>query len=116
MLNHVNGTLTINVATAPTITSATTTSIVHGTGGTFTVVATGTTPITFTLNNAPTGVTIITSELVALGMDVPPIIYQNRTMVPLRFISEFFGAIVNWDSETQGIEIIWDSAPPSDNN
>ena len=52
---------------------------------------------------------IITPELAALGMDVPLIIYQNRTMVPLRFISEFFGAIVNWDNQTQDIEIIRDA-------
>ena len=37
-------------------------------------------------------------------------------MVPLRFISEFFGALVEWDADTRGIEIIWDSAPPTANN
>jgi hypothetical protein len=40
------------------------------------------------------------------GMDVPAQIIDGRTMVPLRFISEFFGALVNWDEETQSIEII----------
>ncbi len=29
-------------------------------------------------------------------LTTPPIIFQNRTMVPLRFISESFGAIVKW--------------------
>lgn len=48
----------------------------------------------------------ITSELAALGMDVPAIIRDNRTMVPLRFISEFFGAIVSWDNSTRTVEII----------
>ncbi|MCL2456678.1 MAG: copper amine oxidase N-terminal domain-containing protein, partial [Defluviitaleaceae bacterium] len=48
---------------------------------------------------------IITPELSALGMDVPPQITNGRTMVPLRFISEFFGAVVTWDGETQRIEI-----------
>jgi hypothetical protein len=48
----------------------------------------------------------ITPELAALGMDVPPQIIENRTFVPLRFISEFFGALVSWDAETQTIEII----------
>jgi len=34
------------------------------------------------------------------GMDVPAQIIDDRTMVPLRFISEFFGATVHWDEET----------------
>ena len=50
---------------------------------------------------------IITPELAALGMDVPAQIMGNRTMMPLRFVSEFFGAVVNWDSETRNIEIIY---------
>gem|GEM_PF-3122507 len=58
----------------------------------------------------------ITPELATLGMDVPAQIIDNRTMVPLRFVSEFFGALVKWDSETRGIEIIWDSAPPATEN
>jgi hypothetical protein len=40
------------------------------------------------------------------GMDVPPQLMDGRTMVPLRFISEFFGAQVNWDPATFGIEVI----------
>ncbi|MCL2217038.1 MAG: copper amine oxidase N-terminal domain-containing protein, partial [Defluviitaleaceae bacterium] len=48
----------------------------------------------------------ITPGLAALGMDVPAQIMDGRTMVPLRFISEFFGAIVTWDAETRGIEIV----------
>jgi hypothetical protein len=48
----------------------------------------------------------ITPALAALGMDVPPMIIDGRTMVPLRFISEFFGAIVTWDDATRTIEII----------
>jgi hypothetical protein len=48
----------------------------------------------------------ITPELAALGMDVPAQVLGNRTMMPLRFVSEFFGAIVNWNGETQSIEII----------
>jgi hypothetical protein len=34
-------------------------------------------------------------------------------MVPLRFVSEFFGALVEWDGATQGIGIIRDAAPPT---
>jgi len=54
---------------------------------------------------------IITPELAALGMDVPPQVMSGRTMMPLRFISEFFGAVVTWDAETQGIEIIFNPTP-----
>jgi|GEM_PF-2580653 len=53
------------------------------------------------------GIGELTPELAALGMDVPAQIMDDRTMVPLRFINEFFGALVEWDGETRGIEIIW---------
>jgi len=61
-----------------------------------------------TLNNQTLSFPIgeITPELAAMGMDVPAQIVNNRTMVPLRFVSEFFGAVVNWDGATRGIEII----------
>jgi hypothetical protein len=42
----------------------------------------------------------------APGMDVPAQIVDSRTMVPLRFIVEFFGATVSWDDATRGIEIV----------
>ena len=42
----------------------------------------------------------------AQGMDVPAQVVESRTMVPLRFISEFFGATVLWDGETRSIEIV----------
>jgi hypothetical protein len=42
----------------------------------------------------------------APGMDVPAQIIDGRTMVPLRFISEFFDAVVNWDDAARSIEII----------
>jgi hypothetical protein len=48
----------------------------------------------------------LTPELAALGMEVPPQIIEGRTMVPLRFIMEFFGALVEWDDATRTIEII----------
>jgi len=44
--------------------------------------------------------------LAALGMDVPAQPMSNRTMVPLRFVSEFFGSVVEWDGDTRSIEII----------
>ena len=39
-------------------------------------------------------------------MDCPPrIMINDRTFVPLRFISEVLGATVDWDEETQEIKI-----------
>ena len=52
----------------------------------------------------------ITPELAVLGMDVPAQLMNDRTMVPLRFISEFFGAVVTWDDATRIVEIIRDPA------
>lgn len=42
---------------------------------------------------------------IAPGMDVPAEIIGGRTMVPIRFISEFFGAEVDWDAITRTIEV-----------
>jgi hypothetical protein len=42
----------------------------------------------------------------APGMDVPAMLIDGRTMVPARFIAEFFGAIVTWDDATRSFEII----------
>jgi hypothetical protein len=53
---------------------------------------------------------ILTPELEALGMDVPAFAYNGRTMVPLRFVSEYFGALVEWDRATQSIDITVRSA------
>jgi GH35 family endo-1,4-beta-xylanase len=47
-----------------------------------------------------------TPELITLGMDVPAQIIDGRTMVPVRFIAEFFGAFVDWDAAAQTIEIV----------
>jgi beta-lactamase superfamily II metal-dependent hydrolase len=38
-------------------------------------------------------------------LDVPAKIINNRTMVPLRFVSESLGCDVNWDAATQTIRI-----------
>jgi len=48
-----------------------------------------------------------------LESDVPPYIKQNRTMVPLRVISEELGLQVNWDGERQAVEINTPPLPPS---
>ncbi|MCL1883206.1 MAG: cellulase family glycosylhydrolase [Defluviitaleaceae bacterium] len=42
----------------------------------------------------------------AQGMDVPAQIIDGRTMVPIRFVGEFFGALFTWDEATATIEFI----------
>lgn len=37
--------------------------------------------------------------------DVPPIIRNDRTMLPIRFVAENLGATVDWDSELQKVTI-----------
>ena len=36
-----------------------------------------------------------------------PIIYNDRTFVPLRFVAEALNATIEWDDETQSIEVVW---------
>ena len=38
-------------------------------------------------------------------LDVPGIIMNGRTLVPVRFISEAFGAPVNWDDFSRTVSI-----------
>ncbi|MCL2198277.1 MAG: copper amine oxidase N-terminal domain-containing protein [Defluviitaleaceae bacterium] len=45
------------------------------------------------------GVTTIYVNGMRIGMDVAPIIIGGRTLVPVRFVSEAFGADVNWIGE-----------------
>lgn len=45
-----------------------------------------------------------------LALDVPPKVVEGSTYVPLRFVSEAFGALVNWDSSTSTIKITHDYA------
>ncbi|MCL2273553.1 MAG: copper amine oxidase N-terminal domain-containing protein, partial [Defluviitaleaceae bacterium] len=40
------------------------------------------------------------------GMDVPAFKQNDRIMIPLRFVAEYFNATVNFQEETQQIEII----------
>jgi len=41
----------------------------------------------------------------AVALDVPAKLLKNRTLVPLRFVSEALGAQVNWNAKTQVITI-----------
>jgi len=49
-------------------------------------------------------VAMINADTVSL--DAPPIIKNGRTLVPLRFISEAFGAELKWDPVFQVIDIM----------
>ena len=40
-------------------------------------------------------------------LDVPPMIMEGRTLVPLRFIAEGFGASVEWDGTLQQVTIYY---------
>jgi len=40
-----------------------------------------------------------------IALDVPPTIINSRTMVPLRFVGEWMGAVVRWDGATSTILI-----------
>ncbi len=42
----------------------------------------------------------------AVELDVAPFIENNRTYLPVRFVSEYLGAIVNWDADTRTVTII----------
>ena len=43
----------------------------------------------------------------AFFLDAPPVIANNRTMVPLRFVVECLGAKVEWISETRTVNITY---------
>jgi hypothetical protein len=42
---------------------------------------------------------------VSSELDVPARVIQGRTLVPLRFVGQAFGAEVNWNSDLQMVEI-----------
>lgn len=66
---------------------------------TVTAVKTGTTVV------LPIGLTTLTLNGQVKQLDVPAKIINGHTLVPLRFISEAFGATVNWDSNSQTVTI-----------
>ncbi len=39
------------------------------------------------------------------ALDVAPKLFEGRTLIPLRFVSEAFGANVSWSSETRTVTI-----------
>jgi hypothetical protein len=65
--------------------------------------------VTITLNNKVIVMTIDKNNATIDGkqmlLDAPPTIRQGRTFVPLRFISEAFGAEVLWDAATRTVTV-----------
>ncbi len=53
----------------------------------------------------PIGVNVIYKNNESITIDVPAQIINDRTMLPLRAISEAFGLIVEWDEETRTVLI-----------
>lgn len=52
-----------------------------------------------------------------VAMDVAPFMYKDRTYMPLRFVSENFDGVVNWDEATQSVDITLSdetTAPPQE--
>ena len=52
-----------------------------------------------------------------VAMDVAPLMYKDRTYMPLRFVSENFDGVVNWDEATQSVDITLSdetTAPPQE--
>lgn len=41
----------------------------------------------------------------AVGLDTAPVIINERTFIPVRFVAESFGYSVDWDGETQTVTI-----------
>jgi hypothetical protein len=44
-----------------------------------------------------------------IQLDTPPIIQNNRTLVPLRFIGETFGSYIEWNANEQRILVSWNN-------
>ncbi len=42
----------------------------------------------------------------AVQLDVAPFIDNNRTYLPVRFVSEYLGAVVHWDGDTRTVTIL----------
>jgi hypothetical protein len=47
----------------------------------------------------------VNGQQIETDVETPPFIYNDRTYVPLRFVSEALGADVNWDNKTKTVII-----------
>ena len=61
---------------------------------------------TVTITQGVTVITLVIDQPLPNGLGIP-IIRNNRTFVPLRFVAEALGADIEWDEATQSIEVIW---------
>ena len=59
---------------------------------------------TLPVQAAGSAITLVINGQPALS-DVPPVIHNNRTMVPLRVISEGLGAGVSWDNASRTVRV-----------
>jgi len=76
-------------------------SWVYWNSGTQTVTATG----AATTVEMQVGNRVITVNGNEIALDVPPLIVDNRTLVPVRAVAESFDAEVEWNAETQTVSI-----------
>ena len=53
----------------------------------------------------------ITVSGITITLDVPPLIVEGRTLVPVRAVAESFNAIPMWDDLTQTVTLISDTPP-----
>lgn len=54
---------------------------------------------------ATIGSDVITADGVRHSIDVPPMLVENRTLVPARFVAEAFGCGVEWDANSLTVNI-----------
>lgn len=59
---------------------------------------------TITMSQNGKTITLVVDKLEA-NMDVPATIINSRTMVPIRFVSENFGATVNWIASERTVQV-----------
>lgn len=62
------------------------------------------------------GSTIAMVDGKPVKMDVAPYADQNRTYIPVRYVSEFFGQTVSWDQEKRRVDIREDKSAWADTN
>lgn len=54
-------------------------------------------------NNNASSENISTGEIKNISLDVPPKIFNERTMIPIRFIAEEFGQKIDWDDKNKTV-------------
>jgi len=69
-------------------------------------------PVRFERDTRTAYITLVSGQEIAMPIDVPlpngmgtPVIINNRTFVPARYVSEVLGATVRWDGNAQAVYI-----------